>query len=145
MNYSLFIWLGILILCLIVEVLTLGLASIWFAAGALVSMLLAAFGASVWVQIGVFTMVSVPLMIAVRPIATRFFNNKRIKTNVEEVPGKTGIVLEDINNIAGTGRVILEGKDWMARCEKNEDSPILKDTMVEVVSVEGVKLIVRKK
>lgn len=145
MNYGLFIWLGVLIICLIVEAATLGLASIWFAAGALVSMLLAAFGASVWVQIAVFTVVSIPLMIAVRPIAVRFFNNKRIKTNVEEVPGKTGIVREDINNIEGTGRVILEGKDWMARCEKSEDSPILKGTMVEVVSVEGVKLIVRKK
>lgn len=145
MNYSLFIWLGVLIICLIVEVATLGLTSIWFAAGALVSMLLSATGASFWLQFLAFAVVSIPLMIAVRPIAARFFNNKRIKTNVEEVPGKTGIVIENINNIEGTGRVILEGKDWMARCENNEDSPILKDTMVEVVSVEGVKLIVRKK
>lgn len=145
MNYGLFIWLGVLIICLVIEVATLGLTSIWFAAGALVSMLLSTAGASFWVQFLAFAVVSIPLMIAVRPIAARFFNNKRIKTNVEEVPGKTGMVIEDINNIEGTGRVILEGKDWMARCENSEDSPILKDTMVEVVSVEGVKLIVRKK
>lgn len=123
----------------------MGLTSIWFAAGAVVSMILAAVKAPVSAQIAAFVVVSVPLMLSVRPLASRYFNNKRAKTNVDEVPGKTGLVLEEINNIEGTGRVILEGKDWMARCEKEEDSPILKDTLVEVVSVQGVKLLVRKK
>lgn len=145
MNYELFVWLAVLIICLAVEVATMGLTSIWFAAGALVSMLLSLFHAPVWVQIAVFVAVSVPLMLAVRPVAAKFFNNKRIKTNVEEVPGKTGIVSETINNLEGTGRVTLEGKDWMARCESDGESPIEKDAHVEVVSVQGVKLIVRKK
>ena len=41
------IWLALVLLFVIIEIMTLGLTSIWFAAGALVSALAAMFGAPV--------------------------------------------------------------------------------------------------
>lgn len=134
------VWLVIFGVCLAIEIATLGLATIWFAVGALASLGVAAAGGSLTIQIIVFTIVSLLLLFAVRPIASRYLNGNRAKTNVENVIGKTAIVTETINNLEGTGRVQLAGQDWMAR--SGNDTVLAVDRKVTVKEVQGVKLIV---
>lgn len=136
------VWLLLLIVFLVVEVVTVGLTSIWFALGAVFAAITSALNFSVPVQIIVFIVSSVLFIVFTRPLAVKFFKNKRVKTNYEGVIGQSAKVTETINNIENKGTVIINGLEWTAKSE--DDSIIEKDSVIEVVKVEGVKVIVKK-
>lgn len=136
------IWLIILAVCLIAEIATLGLVTIWFAGGALVAFFVALVTDSLLIQMIVFFTVSLLLLFFTRPIAARFYNNKRTKTNVESLVGEYCKVTEEIDNFNGTGTVFLNGLEWTARSKSEEVIPL--DTRVKVCAVDGVKVIVEK-
>lgn len=138
------IWLCILVVLLIAEAATLGLTTIWFAGGALIAFLAALLGAPIWIQAALFVVISLVLLIFTRPAAVRLMNHSRTRTNVESIPGKTAIVMEDIENLAAKGRVQVEGMEWTARTERPEEK-LSKGEEVTVLRVEGVKLIVERK
>lgn len=137
-------WLIALIVFLVIEAATLGLATIWFAGGALVALIAAMCGAGLGIQVASFLVVSLVLLIFTRPFAVRFLSKDTLKTNVDRVIGMEGVVTEEISNLAGTGKVSLGGNIWTARTE-NEGGTIPVDAVVAVLRVEGVKLIVRVK
>lgn len=137
-------WLIALIVFLVIEAVTLGLATIWFAGGALVALIAAMCGAGIVIQIVLFLVVSLVLLFFTRPLAVRFLNKDTLKTNVDRVVGMEGVVTEEISNLAGTGKVSLGGNMWTARTE-NEGGTIPVDAVVTVLRVEGVKLIVKVK
>lgn len=136
------IWLGLFLIFLVAEVLTVGLISIWFAVGALISLLLSIVNVPMLVTIPIFVLTSIVTMLAIRPIAKKHFNKKTSKTNVEAMAGKTARVVERIDNAMGSGRAVLNGLEWMARSESGE--VIETEAYVTVIRVEGVKLIVTK-
>ncbi len=141
MEEMMIFWLALLILCIGVEVLTLGLTSIWFAGGALVAIFASLLYAPVFVQIILFFVVSLVLLFFTRPIAVRYFNRDRIKTNVESIVGRQAIVISEIDNIRAAGQVTVNGQEWTAR--SYDDKVKLPEGMVVVVkAVNGVKLIV---
>ncbi len=142
MSGMMIVWLIALILSIGIEVATLGLASIWFAGGALVALIAAAFQAPVAVQIILFFAVSIVLLIFTRPVAVKYFNKDRVKTNAESLVGKQAIVTGEIDNIQGTGKVVVAGQEWTARCEK-EDGRLPEGAVVSIVAISGVKLIVK--
>ena len=82
MNEMLIFWLVLLIVCIGIEVLTLGLTTIWFAGGALVAIFASLLYAPVFVQIILFFLVSLLMLFFTRPIAVKYFNRDRVKTNV---------------------------------------------------------------
>ena len=135
-------WIIIFIVLLVIEIATLGLTTIWFAAGALVAFLAGILGFGIITQI--VLVVSVVLLVLTRPIALKYFNNKRQSTNVESMIGRQGVVLEDIDTIKSQGLVEVDGETWSARTDEPE-GVIPKDTIVSVEGVQGVKLIVKKK
>lgn len=137
-------WLAVLIVLLVIEIATLGLTTIWFAGGALVACVAALLHASIWVQIVLFLVVSVLLLLFTRPVAVRYMNKNRTKTNVDSMAGKEAVVTEDIDNLKAQGVVQVNGLEWTARAENNQDV-IPKGSVVEVTRVDGVKLIVRKR
>lgn len=137
-------WLAVLIVLLLVEIATLGLTTIWFAGGALVACVAALLHASIWVQIVLFLVVSVLLLLFTRPVAVRYMNKNRTKTNVDSMAGKEAVVTEDIDNLKAQGVVQVNGLEWTARAGNNQDV-IPKGSVVEVTRVDGVKLIVRKR
>ena len=71
---AVWIWLGLLILFILAEAVTVVLVSIWFAGGALVGMLLAALHAPVWLQILGALVAAIVLLYFTRPIAMKHFN-----------------------------------------------------------------------
>lgn len=134
------IWGALLLLFLIVEGATAGLASIWFALGALVALLASLLHAPLWLQIVLFCVVSVATLILTRPLARKYINGRSQATNADRVIGATGRVTETIDNIAGTGAVFIGGKVWTARTKTEEIIP--ENTLVRADAIEGVKLIV---
>ena len=140
------IWFGIIVLTLVVESQTADLVAIWFAPGAFVSLILSFFNVQFWVQFGVFIGVTVVGMILsftlLRPMMKK--RGKILKTNADALAGKLAIVEEDVNNAAPTGAVKINGQLWTARMDNPTDI-VSKGDWVEIVRVEGAKLICRPK
>ncbi len=136
------IWLAIAAAMIIVEIATLGLTSIWFAGGALVSAVVSCFNDNWLIQLIVFAIVSLVLLLFTKPIAQKRLMKEPEKTNVEGLVGEKAYVTEEINNIKSKGAVKLKGLEWSARSENDEI--IEADTEVVVKAISGVKLIVGK-
>lgn len=135
-------WLIVFVVLLIVEIATMGLTTVWFAGGALIAFLASYLGFGVIVQVVVFLVVSILLLILTRPLAVKFFNQERQKTNAESLIGQKAIVKEEINTLQATGRVEVNGMEWSAKTEESEI--IEADTIVSIRGIQGVKLIVEK-
>lgn len=136
-------WLGVFIVLLIIEIFTLGLTTIWFAGGALIAFIAAEFGLPLPVQIALFFAVSLVLLIFTRPVAVKYFNARRTKTNSDSLVGETALVTMDIDNSLGKGQAIVNGLEWTARAE-NPDTRIAAGRQVIITSIDGVKLIVKE-
>jgi membrane protein implicated in regulation of membrane protease activity len=136
-------WLLIAVVMAVVELATQGLVTIWFTVGALLACLAAALGASIPVQGVIFVLASVIVLVAVRPLANKYINSKVKKTNIDALIGRKLIAKTQIDNIHGTGKVDMDGSTWIAK--SSDDNIIIgAGEEVEVVSVSGVKLIVKK-
>ena len=135
-------WLIVFVVLLVIEIATMGLTTIWFAGGALVAMVVALLGGPVWLQVLLFFVVSGILVVFTRPIAAKYFNQDRLKTNAESVVGKQAVVTAEIDNVKETGEVLVHGQEWSAR-GVTQYPQIAKDTVVVVEEIEGVKLYVR--
>lgn len=138
------IWLILVIVLVAIEIGTLGLTTIWFAGGALVACIAALFGGGTTIQILLFFLVSIVLLVFTRPIALRLLNKGKIKTNVESLPGQEAIVVQEINNLNGKGSVCVNGMEWTARTESNQEI-IPTGEVVQILKIDGVKLIVKGK
>lgn len=135
------IWMALVIIFLVVELVTVGLTTIWLAGGALVAFILAAVGADFWIQLVAFFVVSFVLIFFTRPIAVKYFNPRRTRTNSEELIGEIIKVTRRIDNRSAEGTALAKGLEWTARAV-SDDMIIEKDTLVKVIRIEGVKLIV---
>ena len=139
-----YIWLIVMAVMIVVEIAVPGLVSIWFAAGALAAYLAALLGAGTAVQVMIFVLVSVVLLLLTRPLAKKYINERADKTNKDTIPGRTAIVSEEVNNLAATGRVTIDGLPWTARAAAEEEIiPVGEEVVVE--KIEGVKCIVKRK
>lgn len=138
----LLIWLVSIAVFLVIEIITLGLTTIWFAGGALVAFLAGICGADISIQMILFFVVSFIMLLGVRPSACRKFNSKRIKTNVDSLIGTECKVLEQIDNFNQKGSVLLDGKEWTARSA--EDVILEAGERVQVVKISGVKVYVAR-
>ena len=137
---TVFIWLGIMIVLLFAEAATVGLTTIWFAAGALAAMVLCALGVGAFGQWTVFFIVSLVLLYFTRPIALKWMTPHKLRTNYENAVDKTVRITERVDNIAGTGAAVLNGQEWTARMQQ-DDVTLEPGELATVAAVEGVKLI----
>ena len=137
----LFVWRVLLIVFIVIELVTMGLTTIWFAGGALLAAVAAVLHAPLVIQVALFLIVSILLLFFTRPIAVRYFNKDRIKTNVESMVGRQAIVISEIDNLEGIGQVTVGGQEWTAR-SMDENQKIAVGTVVLVRAISGVKLIV---
>lgn len=135
-------WIIAIVVFLVIEAVTVGIVSVWFAIGALFAMVTAMLGANLWVQITVFLIVSAIALYFTRPLVKKFVNNKVEPTNADMLIGKECRVVETIDNLSGTGAVYVDGKTWTARTVDEEIIP--EGQLVKAERIEGVKLIVSK-
>lgn len=136
-------WLLLSAIFILIEIVTLGLTTIWFAGGAFVAAIAGAFGASLPIEILCFVVVSVLLLVITRPIAIKHLDSKTEKTNAEALIGENAVVIAKIDNLHGNGQVKVNGMEWTARAA--EDSIIIPEgETVKILEIQGVKLIVEK-
>lgn len=137
-------WLVLFVVFLIVEILTLGLTTIWFAGGSIVAFIMALAGFGIPVQVLVFLAVSIVLLVFTRPLAVKYFNQERQRTNAESLIGQRAIVTERIDTIHTVGKVEVNGQEWSAKTDE-PDEVIDANTIVSIEGIQGVKLIVKPK
>lgn len=136
------IWAALIVVFLIVEASTAGLASIWFAVGAVAALILALIAPDtiIW-QVVLFIVVSVVALIFTRPLAKKYVNSKTKATNADRVIGKVATITERIDNVAGTGTATVGGRVWTARSYNGEQ--LEAGTSATIKSIDGVKLILQ--
>jgi membrane protein implicated in regulation of membrane protease activity len=140
MNWAAIFWLILLVVFLMVEGSTVTMVSIWFAAGALVALLASLLNAPIAVQVVLFFAVSCITLSMLRPLVRKYVTPKVVKTNVDAIIGKQGLVTTAINNVTATGQVKLGTMEWTARSTSGD--PIEAGTLVKVDHIEGVKVFV---
>ena len=138
------LWLIIFVACIVLEIVSMGLTSVWFAGGALVATLASLCHLPVIVQVILFLVVSALLLYFTRPLAVKYFNKDRVRTNAESLVGRQAIVISEIDNLQGIGQVNVGGMEWSAR-SKSDDRPLPVGAVVIVLAIDGVKLIVEEK
>lgn len=137
------LWLALLAVLLIIEAITAGLTTIWFAGGALVAAVFSYFGAGTVAQVFACLIVALVLLIFTRPLALKYMNQKVSDTNVNSLIGRKAVVTQQIENLAQTGQVKINDIDWTAR--SLDDKVIIKEkTIVVIKEVKGVKLFVEE-
>jgi membrane protein implicated in regulation of membrane protease activity len=142
-NLFILVWLILIIVFIVGELATVGLTSIWFAAGALIALFCAMIGASFGVQILLFFVVSLVCLYATRPLAKRFINRNVQSTNADSLIGQEIRITERVSNIDQTGTAVVRGQEWTVRAA--DDREILEEgDMARIISISGVKLIVKK-
>ncbi len=141
-EHAIAVWLVLLVVFVVFEAATVQLVSVWFALGALASLIAAVFHAPAWLQIVLFIAVSAISFAVTRPLVRKFSTSKIQKTNADRCIGDTAVVTEEINNLEAKGQVKVDGNIWTARNENNEIIP--EGERVTVIRIEGVKLIVKK-
>jgi len=133
-------WLIVSGIFFIIEMITVGFLLFWLGIGALLAMITSFITDNIFIQTIVFVITSGLLIPLTKPLADKFTGKKTVATNSYSLIGKRGIVLEDINPIESTGLVKVNGETWSA---KSDDERIIsKSTEVEVLSIDGVKLVV---
>lgn len=135
-------WFLLTITFLLIEIVTPHLVTLWFAIGALNSLIAASYGLDLKKQIVLFLLVSCILLFSLRPIYKKYIKTKKIRTNVDALIGNIGLVTVDICNEESIGLVKINGQIWSAK--SNNGKEILAGNKVKILKIEGVKLIVEK-
>lgn len=143
MSPYVFVWLVAVIVFLGIELSTVTLTSIWFAAGALAAMLVAMFTGNLIVQVIAFLIVAFGLLYATKPWSKKFIDTKKVSTNADRAIGEKIRVLERVSNLDQTGKAIVNGLEWTVRTE-DDNIVIEQGELVRVVRITGVKLIVER-
>ncbi len=133
-------WLVLIIVFLVIEAVSFNLVTIWFAVGALGAFITSYFTNDVIIQVIIFSIVTALSLLSTRPIVKKYIGFTPIKTNLDAVVGKIGIITKKIE-FNEFGRVKIEGKEWTAK----SDVPIEEGTKVEILGIDGVKLVVKEK
>ena len=135
-SYITVAWLVLLVVLLVIEIITVGLTTIWGAGGALAALILNILDVPFAGQVVAFFIVTILLLVFTRPFAMRFMN-------YEGIIGKTIRISQKVDNIGQTGMAVVNGTEWTVRSE--QDDVILEPgTLAKVVNISGVKLIVKK-
>jgi membrane protein implicated in regulation of membrane protease activity len=142
-QYMWIIWLVLFVAMLIIEAIGPALVSIWFALGAVIALILSFIPeVAWWIEVIVFVVISIATLLALRPILKRYVKRNNYNTNIDSFTGKRGYVIEDITYLR-PGAVKIGDVSWTA-IPVNKDEKIVENEIIEVVAVNGNKLIVKK-
>jgi membrane protein implicated in regulation of membrane protease activity len=137
------IWLSVFVLALIIEAIGTDLVSIWFAAGALVALIVSFIpDVSWWIELIIFIVISIVTLCCFRPLIHKYLRRDIVRSNVDEIIHKKGLLTQKID-LLHQGRVKINDVTWTAIAQ-NEKDVIEAGETVEVLAVSGNKLIVRK-
>ena len=133
------VWIIVFLIGVIVESQTPQLVSIWFGIAAAIALVCAIADFSIYIQLIVFSTISVVLVVATRPLAKKLTNNTEVKTNADKLIGKIGTILKTIEP-DNKGIVKVDFQEWTAISLNGK--LIEENTKVVIKGIDGNKLIV---
>lgn len=146
MDYWIYIavWASILVFSIMIEITTVQLTSIWFAAGSFVALILAVFKVPLYIQIIVFVALSIALLLLTRPLSKKLMNNKKSETTVpaESLVGEVVTVTKEIS-VGGFGE-IKDRYEYYSAVAPGEKEIIQKDEKVKIIGLDGNKVLVER-
>ena len=143
MNFMVWVWLGVFIVALAIELATPQFVSLWFALSAILCLGLSFIpGLSWWAQLIIFAGVSVALLFALRPVCNKYFLRKQVATNVDSLIGREVRMITEAN-FDEMGQAKVGDVVWSVKSA--DDTALAAGEIVVVVSVEGNKLIAKHK
>lgn len=146
MDYWIYIavWASILVFSIMIEITTVQLTSIWFAAGSFVALILAVFKVPLYIQIIVFVVLSIALLLLTRPLSKKLMNNKKSETTVpaESLVGEIVTVTKEIS-VGGFGE-IKDRYEYYSAVAPREKEIIQKDEKVKIIGLDGNKVLVER-
>lgn len=137
------LWIAIIVMAIIAEIFTEQLVSIWFVPGALAALVLDLFHVDLIWQTLVFLVISGTGIVLARIFFKKFKSNSDSRTNINAIIGERCVVTERIDNYAGCGQARVNGQIWSARGAHEDDSFEVGEVL-NIVAIEGVKLICKK-
>ena len=143
-----YLWLILGVLFIVAEMFTSGFVLLWFGIGALVAALLAFTGiVGLPLQILIFLAVSIAFTVASRTIFERLLMwgspGRELKTGVDTLPGRIGIVVEASKGALQEGAVRVFASTWRAFPVEGEE-PLREGEQVEIERVDGASVYVRR-
>lgn len=136
-------WLICAVILFIGEMLCPVFFMFWFAIGALVALVVSLITSNIVIQAITFLVVSLILVLFMKPLTNKFFTTKtKDELNMNGIIGKTAVVKKAIDNLKGVGEVKINSEIWSAISE-NDGEIIEEGKHVEIVRVDGVKLVVK--
>ncbi len=143
MEPNVVIWLVGIIAFIILEAVTYQIVSIWFALGAVGGLIVTLMGKQFGIQMTVFLIISVICVLALRPLSKKMIKTKNVRTNSDSLIGKEVFITEEVNNLHGNGKGIINGMTWSVRSA--DDSLISENEVASIEDIKGVHLIVKRK
>jgi len=131
-----YIWLGLAVVSIAVEVVSVHFGSIFIAFGALVAAVAAGIGLGVPLQAVAFVGSAFLSLAVLRPTLVSKIQSRGVPSRTDMLIGKQGIVTAAIDPALGSGRLTVNGEDWAARASQ----PIAAGTSVRVEWADGIVL-----
>ena len=144
MGVLFYVWAMLLVVSVIIEIATTDLTSFWFSIGSLAALIFNLFLGDklVWLQILVFSVVSILAILFVRPIVKKKLKLSDKSTEINDLVGKYALVTSKINE-GQMGLVKIHGVEWVALSKDGKEIGI--GEMVYVDEINGNKLYVKSK
>lgn len=140
---EIFFWLAAFVVLTAIELATFQFVTIWFAAGALAAFAAAMLEAGSETQLITFLVVSVVLLVLIRPMAAKHIRKSRVRTNADSLIGQEAVITAEIHSPSTFGKAVIRGQEWTAAAEEGQE-PISVGERVLIKDIQGVKLIVKK-
>ena len=135
------VWVGIGVMCMIIEIFTPGFFFMSVGLGALVTGLISLLlPGTVW-QILCFAVITFVMFIFTRKLSRKIMSKTSEETNIYALKGQSGKVVKEIPP-DGRGYVKVEGEEWSAKSSDN--TLIKKGSKVKILNVSGNKLLVKE-
>ncbi|MBZ9606909.1 NfeD family protein [Clostridium estertheticum] len=141
MNWTpMIFWIVVALAALVIDITTSSFMFIWFAVGAMAAIIAIGLSASIIVQVIVFVAVSAVVMAVGYPIVKKTIKKtvKKTLTMEEGYVGKEFTITKDIDEKAN---IKFQGIYWTV---KNVGEPLKKGELVQVIGIEGNKLLITK-
>jgi len=143
-SYAWIFWLGLILLFVVIEMLTLEFTFLMIAIGSLGGLIAGAFGAPWYLQIVVAGILSLLLILTLRPPLLRLLKRggDPTKSNVDALLGLEGLVLDQVTDSAGHVK-LSNGDTWTARVSPlTEHRDLGRGERVLVTAIDGATAIV---
>lgn len=131
-----FVWLIILIICLVIEFIRIELVGATGAAGSLAGLVMCLLGfGTIW-QISAAAAVALFMFVVVRPVGIKYIMRARRERKLMELEGCDAVVTCRIDNAAGLGVIRIGGMNWSARSNR-PNAVISEGEVVTVIKMRG--------